>query len=57
LQDWFGGPYDIEITEDVIGLGSYGKTLTVLYDIDLPDEEEREQESSMRDSWTPRFGR
>ncbi len=57
LQDWFGGSYDIEVTEDVIGLGSYGKTLTVLYDIDLPDEEEREQESSMRDSWTPRFSR
>jgi len=57
LQDWFGGNYDIEVTEDVIGLGSYGRTLTVLYDIELPDEEEREQESSMRDSWTPRFRR
>lgn len=55
LQDWFGGPYDIEVTEDVIGLGSYGKTLTVLYDIALPDEEEREQENSMRESWKPRF--
>jgi hypothetical protein len=55
LQDWFGGNYDIEVTEDVIGLGSYGRTLTVLYEIELPDEEEREQESSMRDSWTPRF--
>lgn len=57
LQDWFGGSYDIEVTEDVIGLGSYGKTLTVLYDIGLPDEEEREQESMMCDSWKPRFGR
>jgi hypothetical protein len=33
LQDLFGGFYDIEVTEDVIGLGSDGKTLTVLYDI------------------------
>jgi hypothetical protein len=39
----------------VIGLGSYGKTLTVLYEIALPDQEEREEEESMRDSWTPRF--
>jgi IrrE N-terminal-like domain len=55
LQDWFGGRYDVEVTEDVIGLGSYGKTLTVLYDIDLPDEEERTDEDSMRESWKPRF--
>jgi Zn-dependent peptidase ImmA (M78 family) len=57
LRDWFGGTHDIEVTEDVIGLGSYGRTLTVLYEIDLPDEEEREQEASIRDSWTPRFRR
>lgn len=56
LQDWFGGSDDIEVTEDVIGLGSYGKTLTVLYEIGLPDEEERAQESTIRDSWRPRFG-
>jgi hypothetical protein len=55
LQDWFGGRYDIEVTEDVIGLGGYGKTLTVLYDIDLPDEEERADEDSMQESWKPRF--
>jgi hypothetical protein len=55
LQDWFGGRYEIEVTEDVIGLGSYGKTLTVLYGIDLPDEEERVAEDSMQESWKPRF--
>jgi len=57
LQDWFGGRFDIEVAEDVVGLGSYGKTLTVLYNIDLPDEEEREDEDSLVDSWTPRFRR
>jgi hypothetical protein len=57
LQDWFGGPYDTEITEDVIGLGSYGKTLTVLYDIELPDEEERACEDSIQQSWKPQFRR
>ena len=55
LQDWFGGAYDVEVTEDVIGLGSYGKTLTVLYDIVLPDEEERAADQDMKDSWMPRF--
>ncbi len=57
LQHWFGGTYDVEITEDVVGLGSYGRTLTVLYEIELPDEEEREQDSAMRESWAPRFRR
>ena len=57
LRDWFGGRFDIDVTEDVIGLGSYGKTLTVLYDIELPDEEEREEEDSLVQSWTPRFRR
>jgi hypothetical protein len=55
LQDWFGGRHDIEVTEDVVGLGSYGRTLTLLYEIDLPGAEEREEEESMHDSWTPGF--
>ncbi|MGZ8236267.1 MAG: ImmA/IrrE family metallo-endopeptidase [Methylobacter sp.] len=57
LQDWFGGRHSIEIREDVIGLGNYGKTLTVLYDIDVPDAEDEEYEESLIESWTPRFRR
>ena len=57
LQDWFGGHRSIKISEDVIGLGSYGKTLTVLYDINLPDAEEEEDEAALIQSWTPRFKR
>ena len=57
LQDWFGGSHNIEISEDIIGLGSYGKTLTVLYDIDIPDTEVEEGEKSLVESWTPRFKR
>lgn len=57
LQDWFGGRRSIEISEDVIGLGSYGKTLTVLYDIAVPDVEDEEDEASLIESWTPRFRR
>ena len=56
-QDWFGGRRSIEISGDVIGLGSYGKTLTVLYDIAVPDAENEEDEESLIESWTPRFRR
>ena len=55
LQDWFGGHRSIDINEDIIGLGNYGKTLTVLYDIDLPEPEDEEDEDRLVDSWTPRF--
>ena len=57
LQAWFGGSRRIPISEDVIGLGSYGKTLTVLYDINLPEPEEEEDEAALIESWTPRFRR
>lgn len=57
LQHWFGGKRCIEISEDVVGLGRYGKTLTVLYDIDLPEPEDEEDEDNLIESWTPRFKR
>ncbi|MBI5718493.1 MAG: ImmA/IrrE family metallo-endopeptidase [Burkholderiales bacterium] len=57
LQDWFGGRRRIAIDEDVIGLGSYGKTLTVLYNIAVPEPEEEEDEAALIESWTPRFKR
>jgi Zn-dependent peptidase ImmA (M78 family) len=41
LNDWFDGAPEVEVNEDVVGLGSYGKTLTVLFtDEDLEDEDE-----------------
>jgi hypothetical protein len=57
LQQWFGGNRRMEISEDVVGLGHYGKTLTVLYDIYLPEPEEEEEEAQLIESWTPRFKR
>jgi hypothetical protein len=39
LEDWFEGP-DTELKEDVIGLGSYGRVLTVLSAESLPDPDE-----------------
>lgn len=57
LQDWFGGHRSIEISEDILGLGRYGKTLTVLYDINVPEPEDEEDEKALVESWTPRFKR
>lgn len=57
LQQWFGGNRRIEISEDVVGLGRYGKTLSVLYDIELPEPEEEDEEAALIESWTPRFKR
>lgn len=53
FQTWFGGMRkEVEIDEDVIGLGSYGKTLTMLYGIPNLDEDDNE---SLIESYQPRF--
>lgn len=57
LQYWFGGDHQIEMLEEIIGLGSYGKTLTVLSTSDLPTEEDLDEEEALMESWTPRFRR
>jgi hypothetical protein len=56
LRDWFERAPDIEFQEDVVGLGHYRKTLTVLFteealnDEDEADEEEDDAESGMPSS-------
>ena len=55
LQDWFGGRRSSEIKEEVIGLGRYGKTLTVLTATDPSDLEEIEEEDRLVESWKARF--
>jgi hypothetical protein len=57
LQDWFGGRLSARITEEVIGLGKYGKTLTILTAPELPDPEEIQEEEELIESWKPRFRR
>ena len=58
LQDWFGGDRSLSGTEQVIGLGSYGKTLTVLTALDINEQIETiEEDEELVDSWTPRFRR
>jgi hypothetical protein len=53
LQDWFGGKQSVEAREEVIGLGGYGKTLTVITCDTFADELEEEEEIEER--LTPRW--
>ena len=55
LQDWFGGRRSIEMLEEMVGLGSYGKTLTVLSPIESSNEDDEEDDEALEESWTPRF--
>lgn len=55
LSDWFNCEQEIEICESVIGLGNYGKTLTVLFDIELPDEDEEADSEYERQRGSYRF--
>lgn len=57
LANWFGADTDVGLDEEVIGLGNYGYTLTVLSSDGLsanPDGEE-DEEAQLEKSWTPRF--
>jgi Zn-dependent peptidase ImmA (M78 family) len=54
-QDWFGDRRDMRITEEIVGLGRYGKTLSILSLDDDPEESDENQEED--ESWTPRFRR
>ena len=58
LQNWFGGDRSLSATEQVVGLGNYGKTLTVLTVLDIEEQiEELEEDGEQVESWTPRFRR
>lgn len=63
ILDWLGGARSARATEEVIGLGSYGKTLTVLTCPSVIDEtfqddaEDEEDEKDLIERWTPRFHR
>ena len=53
FQDWFGGALRIKVSEDAIGLGGYGKTLTVLHGIELPEDSDDDNDEDVVESWTP----
>lgn len=55
LEDWFGGSA-LRLDEEIIGLGKYGFTLTVLSSEALPEEpDEQDSEQELIESWTPKF--
>lgn len=53
LCDWFSGAPNLEVEEDIVGLGSYGRLLTVL----ITDwaEEEHEEDETGYDSYIERM--
>jgi hypothetical protein len=58
IMDWLGGTRSVRAIEEVIGLGRYGKTLTLLACPSIGDETYGEDEDSEEDlirSWTPRL--
>jgi hypothetical protein len=60
VMDWLGGNRSAIITEEVIGLGRYGKTLTVLSSESIgqsDNEDEDDDEEDIVERWTPRFRR
>lgn len=61
LRTWLGGDTYVSAVEEVIGLGNYGRTLTVLTCPGIEDRlygyDDDDDEDQLRESWTPRFRR
>jgi hypothetical protein len=61
VMDWLGGTRSALATEQVVGLGGYGKTLTVLSCSSVQSEacqdDEDRSEADLIEHWTPRFRR
>jgi hypothetical protein len=57
LQDWIGGTHSVTLIEEVVGLGGYGRTLTVLTTKQAVDADELQEDEEMIQSWKPRLRR
>lgn len=58
VMDWLGGTRSMTVIEEALGLGRYGKTLTVLSSDSIGQEEGDEgddDEEDVVERWTPRF--
>jgi Zn-dependent peptidase ImmA (M78 family) len=59
LNDWMDGERTFKVTEEVVGLGQYGRTLTVLtcrnLTMRVEESGDEEDEEALVESWTPRF--
>ena len=61
IRTWLGGQRSVEAWEEVIGLGSYGRVLTVITCPNLVREDymdaDEDSDEALEESWTPRFRR
>lgn len=60
VRDWLGGATRAIVSEESVGLGRYGKVLTVLVSNSIGQEmdpADDENEDDLIESWTPRFCR
>ena len=58
LADWFDGSGQTRLDEEIVGLGSFGYTLTVFSSdalADDPDDDEADEEANLIASYTPKF--
>jgi hypothetical protein len=59
VVEWLSGTQSAKVVEEVIGLGNYGKTLTILSSRSIgredDDEDGDEEERDLVERWTPRF--
>lgn len=55
FEEWFGGSKPFELYEEVKGLGSYGKTLTVLSADKILAREEIDEDDEIVKSWEIKF--
>lgn len=59
ITEWLGGTRSVTANEQIVGLGGYGKTLTVLTCPSVQDETykdyEGDDEEDLVQRWTPRF--
>jgi hypothetical protein len=61
VRDWLGGTTRADVSEESVGLGTYGKVLTVLVSSaigqDDNSDDDEESEDDVIERWTPRFRR
>lgn len=57
LSVWFEGSAHTTLDEEIVGLGSYGLTLTVLSSEEITEDpyEDEDEDEKLVDSWTPKF--
>ena len=60
VMDWLGGRRSAIVNEEVVGLGRYGKILTILSSTIIGHEDDGgddDDDDAIAESWTPRFRR